>query len=124
MAAKSCAAAHKPIACHPQVRHSARMTANRVILEAIATKRCLTAGYNGTLFLLAPHILYTRRELVYLDAVPLLKNGAVPRELKIATFKVDGMSDIALADDPFEISPLYEPWQDKYRETTLFSVPE
>lgn len=100
------------------------MTANRTILEAIATKRCITASYNGTAFLLAPHILYTRIDLVYLDAVPLTKNGALPREVKMATFKVDGMSDIALAEDAFDISPLYEPWQDKYRDKTLFSVPE
>lgn len=100
------------------------MTANRVILEAIATKYCLKAAYNGTQFLLAPHILFTRRDLVYLDAVPILKNGAPPREVKMATFKVDGMSDIALADQAFEISPLYEPWQEKYRDKTLFSVPE
>ncbi|MBU6253270.1 MAG: hypothetical protein KGN98_08770 [Alphaproteobacteria bacterium] len=100
------------------------MTTNRTILEAIATKRCLTASYNGTAFLLAPHILYTRIDLVYLDAVPITKNGAPPREVKMATFKVDGMSDIALADDEFELSPLYEPWQEKYRDKTLFSVPE
>ena len=100
------------------------MSANRIILEAIATKQCLTAGYNGTTFILAPHILYTRRDLVYLDAVPLAKNGALPREVKMATFKVDGMTDIALAQEAFEISPLFEPWQDKYRDTTLFAVPD
>ncbi len=100
------------------------MTANRVILEAIATKRCLTGSYNGTLFVLAPHILYTRRDLVYLDAVPVSKNGAPPREPKMATFKVDGMSDIDLAEEPFEVSCLYEPWLEKYRDKTLFSVPE
>lgn len=100
------------------------MTAHRTILEAIATKHCLTASYNGTAFVLAPHILYTRIDLVYLDAVPITKNGALPREVKMATFKVDGMSDIQLADEVFDISPLYEPWLDKYRDKTLFSVPE
>jgi hypothetical protein len=105
-------------------RHAGGMTANRTILEALATKRCLTAAYNGTAFLLAPHILYTRLDLIYLDAVPITKNGAPPREVKMATFKVDGMSDIELTDVPFDVSPLYEPWQDKYRDKTLFSVPE
>lgn len=100
------------------------MTANRTILESIALKRCLTAAYNGTDFVLAPHILYTRRDLVYLDAVPLFKNQAPPREEKMATFKVDGMSDIALAETPFVVSPLYQPWLDKYRDTTLFAVPD
>lgn len=42
----------------------------------------------------------------------------------MATFKVDGMSDIELTDAPFDVSPLYEPWQEKYRDKTLFSVPE
>ena len=98
------------------------MLANRVILEAIATKHCLKAGYNGTTFILAPHILYTRRDLVYLDAVPFMKNDAPPREEKIATFKVDGMADIAMADGEFSICPLFEPYLEKYRGTTLFSV--
>ncbi|MFM7028678.1 MAG: hypothetical protein ACKOXK_08400 [Chakrabartia sp.] len=100
------------------------MTANRTILEAIALKKCLTARYNGTSFVLAPHILYTRRDLVYLDAVALFKNEAPPREEKMATFKVDGMSDIALTDIGFDVSALYAPWLDKYRDTTLFAVPE
>lgn len=98
------------------------MTANRAILEAIALKKCLTGTYNGTTFLLAPHILYTRRDLVYLDAVPLLKNANPPRELKMATFKVDGMADIALADEPFFVSELFDPRLEKYVGTTLFSV--
>ena len=99
-----------------------RMNTNRAILEAIATKRPLTSTYNGTAFVLAPHILYTRRDLVYLDAVPMAKNGAPPREDKMATFKVDGMADIAIADGGFEVSPLFEPYLEKYRGTTLFSV--
>jgi len=98
------------------------MTANRAILEAIATKRVIASTYNGTSFILAPHILYTRRDLVYLDAVPIAKNGAPPREEKIATFKVDGMADIAMADGEFSICPLFEPYLEKYRGTTLFSV--
>jgi hypothetical protein len=98
------------------------MTANRAILEAIATKRALSSTYNGTAFILAPHILYTRRDLVYLDAVAITKNGAPPREEKIATFKVDGMADIAMADGEFSICPLFEPYLEKYRGTTLFSV--
>jgi hypothetical protein len=53
-----------------------------------------------------------------------MKNDAPPREEKMATFKVDGMSDIELAEEVFEPSMLFEPWQDKYRDTTLFSVPE
>lgn len=121
---------YRPVALHNflasalALLHAAGMTANRNILEAIALKKCLTANYNGTSFVLAPHILYTRRDLVYLDAVPLFKNEAPPREEKMATFKVDGMSDIALADIPFEVSTLYQPWLDKYRETTLFAVPD
>lgn len=98
------------------------MTANRAIFEAIATRRPLSSTYNGTAFILAPHILYTRRDLVYLDAVPLSKNGAPPREEKVATFKVDGMADIAIAEGDFAISDLFEPYLEKYRGTTLFSI--
>lgn len=116
------AATHNFVAQTDCSVNHAWMTANRSILEAIATKRPLTSTYNGTAFVLAPHILYTRRDLVYLDAVPISKNGAPPREEKIATFKVDGMADIAIADGAFEISALFEPHLEKYREKTLFSV--
>jgi hypothetical protein len=54
--------------------------------------------------------------------VPITKNGAPPREEKIATFKVDGMADIAMADGTFSVCPLFEPYLEKYRGTTLFSV--
>lgn len=100
------------------------MTANRVILEALATKRCLSAFYNGTQFRLAPHVLYTRRDMVYLDAVPILKNDAPPREEKMATFKVEALSDTKLLEDSFDVSVVYEPWNEKYRGMTLFSVPD
>ena len=35
---------------------------------------------------------------------------------------VDGMADIAIADGDFPISALFEPYLEKYRGTTLFSV--
>jgi len=116
------AALHNFVALAESSGNHADMTTNRAILEAIATKRVLSSTYNGTAFILAPHILYTRRDLVYLDAVPIAKNGAPPSEEKIATFKVDGMADIAMADGTFSICPLFEPYLEKYRGTTLFSV--
>ena len=36
--------------------------------------------------------------------------------------RVDGMADIAMADGTFSICPLFEPYLEKYRGTTLFSV--
>lgn len=98
------------------------MDTNRPLFEAIATRKCVAATYNRTDFKLAPHILYTRHDEVYLDAVALERDGRPPRELKLGTFKVAGLSNVAVADVPFEPESLFDPADEKYAGVTLFAV--
>jgi hypothetical protein len=98
------------------------MDTNRPLFEAIATRKCVAATYNRTDFKLAPHILYTRHDEVYLDAVALERDGRPPRELKLGTFKVAGLSNVAVADAAFEPESLFDPADEKYAGVTLFAV--
>lgn len=99
------------------------MEASRILLEAIATRRCVRAVYNRTSMQLAPHILYTRHDELYVDAVALARDGQPPRELKLGTFKLAGLKEIAVvAEEPFERQALFDPAEAKYAGVTLFAV--
>ncbi len=98
------------------------MDTNRPIFEAIATRKCVAATYNRTAFKLAPHILYTRHDELYLDAVAVERDGQPPRELKLGTFKLAGLKDVAVAETSFEPESLFDPADGKYQGVTLFAV--
>ena len=94
----------------------------RLIMEAIATRRGLWATYNGQVAKLAPHMLYTRHGELHLGAVVLERDRKPPRERKIGTFKLTGLSGLKLSDDGFEPESLFDAADPRYAETTVFSV--
>jgi hypothetical protein len=98
------------------------MSVNQLLLEAIALKKCLAVTYNRTEMTLAPHILYTRHDELFIDAVALERNGLPPREKKLGSFKIAGLSGLALADRYFEAEPVYDPAVERYEGTTLFAI--
>jgi hypothetical protein len=100
----------------------AAMSANPTLLEAIALKKCIHATYNRVDMKLAPHILYTRNDALFVDAVALSKAGNPPREKKLGAFKIDGLSMIALTEDHFEPEPAYDPRAERYEGATLFAI--
>lgn len=93
-----------------------------MVLEGIVRQKCLSATYNRTAMILAPHILYTRHDALHVDAVVVLKEGAPPREEKIGTFKLDGLSGMAVTDQDFVKSALFDPGLEKYQGETLMAV--
>jgi len=99
------------------------MQAPTPILEAIALRKCLMATYNKMAVKLAPHILYTRHDEMFIDAVTVERDGRPPRELKLGVFKLAGLSDISAIDEQFEyMGGLYDPADAKYKGVTLFAV--
>jgi hypothetical protein len=98
------------------------MSANPLLLEAIALKKCIHATYNRVDMKLAPHILYTRNDALFVDAVALAKAGNPPREKKLGSFKIDGLSMIALSDEHFALEEAYDPAAERYAGATLFAV--
>jgi hypothetical protein len=98
------------------------MSISALLLESIALRKCVEATYNRTAFKLAPHILYTRHDELFVDAVTLERGGQAPRERKIGTFKLAGLNDLVLAGRHFRPEPGFDPNQPKYAGATLFAV--
>ena len=98
------------------------MDKNRILLEAIATRKCVDASYNRMAVQLAPHILYTRHGDLFLDAVTVEREGKLPREVKIGTFKLAGLDVRGLIERSFEVNEAFDPANDKYEGVTLFVV--
>lgn len=98
------------------------MDQNQLLLEAIALQKCVTATYNRTAFKLAPHILYTRHDELFVDAIALERDGQPPREFKLGAFKLGGLKDLELAEHRFDPAPLFNPADPKYAGETVFAV--
>jgi hypothetical protein len=98
------------------------METSRIFLEAIALKTSVEAVYNRMKLRLAPHILYTRHDELFIDAVTLERDGQPPREVKLGTFKLAGLREVALAGQPFQPAPVFDPQESKYAGVTLFAV--
>jgi hypothetical protein len=98
--------------------------ANPTVLffEAIVRMRCIDATYNRTRMVLAPHILYTRHGALHLDAIIVSRENMLPKEVKLGTFKVDGLSGLRLTERAFEPNPDFEPEAEKYVGETLMAV--
>ena len=74
------------------------METNRLFFEAIALRKCIRATYNRMTVTLAPHILFTRHDELFIDAVTVERDGQKPREIKLGTFKRAGLKDVSLLD--------------------------
>ena len=98
------------------------MTPNQLLLEAIALKKCVTATYNNVQMTLAPHILYSKHDALFIDAVALERNGLPPKEKKLGAFHLVGLKDLTLAERHFVPEPLVDPAASKYVGVTLFVV--
>ena len=98
------------------------MSSSRIVLEAIARRRCLQATYNRTTVRLAPHILYTRHDELFVDAVTVERDGRRPRETRLGTFKLAGLRDPAVAGQAFRLEPGFDPGDSKYAGVTLLAA--
>ena len=98
------------------------MSSSRIVLEAIARRRCLKAVYNRAAVRLAPHILYTRHDELFVDAVTLEHDGRKPRETRLGTFKLAGLREPAVADQPFGLEPAFDPRDPRYDGVTLLAA--
>jgi len=89
------------------------------IFEAIVRKRCVVATYNRVTMTLAPHVIYTKHGDLFIDAIALEKDGKLPREEKIGTFKLAGLNELKLIEREFPASPLFHANDAKYVETLI-----
>ena len=92
-----------------------------IILEAIARQICVVAVYNRTEVVLAPHILYTRHDALFIDAITVERDGKPPKELKLGAFKLVGLSGVARTSRHFAPAAIFDPSDPKYADA-LFAV--
>jgi hypothetical protein len=95
---------------------------NHLLFEAIALKKTVAATYNKLRVRLAPYILYTKHDEIYVDAVTVEREGLTPREVKLGSFKVAGLKELASDGQPFQPENLFDPTDEKYAGVTLFAV--
>ena len=93
-----------------------------IILEAIARQICVAAVYNRSAVTLAPHILYTKHDALFVDAITVERDGKPPKELKLGAFKLVGLGEIGRTNRRFSTSALFDPSDSKYTGATLFAV--
>lgn len=92
------------------------------ILEAIVRLRCISVVYNRGPVVLAPHILYTRHDELHVDAVAVERDGKPPREVKLGTYRLSGLSEVALTDRSFVPIGLFDPLEQRNQNVTLMAV--
>lgn len=95
---------------------------NSRILEAIALRRHLGARYNKLGLVLAPHVLYRRNDSFFIDAITITREGAEPREPKVGSYNLAGLSELEVLEVTFDIHPLFNRMDPKYRDNTLFMI--
>ncbi len=98
------------------------MSTNPILLEAIALRKCVTTVYNGVAMKLAPHVLYSKNNALFIDAITLEKHGEPPREKKLGAFHLQGLNELSLIDEQFEPDEMFEPDAEKYEGVALFKV--
>lgn len=98
------------------------MESNKLLLEAIALRKCVAATYNRMAVKLAPHVLYTRHDELFIDAVTVERDGQPPREIKLGSFKLAGLTGLEATSQTFDPAPIFDPEAPKYADTMLFAV--
>jgi hypothetical protein len=95
-----------------------------VIIQAIREQLCIRATYNRGLIRMAPHILYTGHEALFVDAVVTERNGVAPVEPKLGAFRLSGLNGVAMTMEPFQLSALFDPTDERYAGKTIAAVEE
>jgi hypothetical protein len=85
--------------------------AETAIRMAIAKKVLISASYNKGRSMLAPHSIFTRHDELYLRAVTIERDGRPPREPKLGTFKLSGLSEVALTRRLFSAAATFRAFE-------------
>lgn len=98
------------------------MSDPKILFQAIALRKCVHANYNKGDVRIAPHIMYTKHDEIYVDGVTIERDGRPPRERKLGSFKLTGLKELAIDPTDFEPEPEFDPANERYSGVTLFAV--
>lgn len=100
----------------------ARPDARIILLEAVARRRVVTALYNGVTMKLAPHLLFERHGDLFVSAWNMNKNTRPDDEPKLGYFKLDGLAEVTLIEEPFEPLPSFTPQVPRADDTLVMAI--
>lgn len=112
----------KTLSLRPSADLGEPSDAGELLRRAIRLRLCATAVYNKALVKLAPHILYTRHEDPFVDAMVVERDGKPPREQKLGVFKLAGLKDLRLTAAPFDPLAGFDAANELYAGTTIQAV--
>lgn len=76
-----------------------------MLLEhAIANRLCVRWTYNRTPMQAEPHVLYRKKNGVYLDAIVTERSSERPVETKLGSFKLTGLTQLTIVNAAFSPS--------------------
>lgn len=93
-----------------------------IIMEAIARRLTVLAQYNRQVIELAPHLLFSRHEDLFLGALNLNKQRREGDEPILGKYKLAGLSDLKLTDTAFDPLPGFESAVSSPDEKVVFAV--
>lgn len=93
-----------------------------LLRQAMREHLCVRATYNRGLVRLAPHIVYTRHEAPFLDAVVVERNGVAPAEIKLASFRLSGLKGVAMTMESFTPIASFDLSDKRYEGVTVHAV--
>src|SRR3546814_7218859 len=85
-------AAHRLIDYWMPIDHLGRMDTTKLLLESIATRKCVETVYNRMAVKLAPPILYTRHDALFIDPATIKSSGKTNSDNKSGNFKQKGLA--------------------------------
>lgn len=98
------------------------LSADRLLVEAIARHRLVTAQYNGATLELAPHRLFSRHGELHLSAFNPNKNWRSEEERRLGHFKLAGLGEVTILEDGFDPLPDFGPELPREGDIEVFSV--
>jgi len=104
----------------PEPRDEASIVA--VLTQAITRRSCVTWTYNRTAMRASPQILYWRNDALHCDAIVIERNGMAIIEPKLGSFRLSGLSDVAMADKPIGLSHVIDIADERYRDGIFLRV--
>ena len=93
-----------------------------IIEAAILRKLRVRAIYNRTEMQIAPHILYTRHDDPFVDGVVTERAGKPPRDIKLSSFKLAGLTGLTLTTERFEPQRVFDATDPRYADCTLAAI--
>lgn len=83
----------------------------KLILEALEGDFRVRGTYNGGSMLLEPLLLYREHDAAFLLAASVEREGRPPREIKVGSFRLSGLTEVCLTQEPSsQAAPLPADW--------------